>query len=63
VHPIAFLIDNWNDIRELRIKELQYLVSIRNGLLADQDNIETILDFNTAKMVTIDAILQSFSFG
>jgi hypothetical protein len=63
VYPIAFLIDNWNDMRELRIKELQYLVSIRNGLLADQDNIETILDFNTAKMVTIDAILQSFSFG
>jgi len=63
VYPIAFLIDNRNDLRELRIKELQYLVSIRNGLLADQDNIETILDFNTAKMVTIDAILQSFSFG
>lgn len=63
MYPIAFLIDNWNDMRELRIKELQYLVSIRNGLLADQDNIETILDFNTAKMVTIDAILQSFSFG
>ena len=63
MYPIAFLIDNWNDLRELRIKELQYLVSIRNGLLADQDNIETILDFNTAKMVTIDAILQSFSFG
>ena len=50
-------------MRELRIKELQYLVSIRNGLLADQDNIETILDFNTAKMVTIDAILQSFFSG
>ena len=63
MYPIAFLIDNRNDLRELRIKELQYLVSIRNGLLADQDNIETILDFNTAKMVTIDAILQSFSFG
>ena|GEM_PF-7105176 len=63
MYPIAFLIDNWNDWRELRIKELQYLVSIRNGLLADQDNIETILDFNTAKMVTIDAILQSFSSG
>ena len=63
MYPIAFLIDNWNDWRELRIKELQYLVSIRNGLLADQDNIETILDFNTAKMVTIDAILQSFFSG
>ena len=63
MYPIAFLIDNWNDLRELRIKELQYLVSIRNGLLADQDNIETILDFNTAKMVTIDAILQSFFSG
>lgn len=60
---IAFQIDTWNDSRELRIKELQYLVSIRDGLLADMDNIETIIEFNTVKIDTISAILQSFSSG
>ena len=58
---IAFQIDTWNNGRQLRQKELQYLSSIRDGLLADKQSIDKVTRQNLGKIDVIDALLQLFA--
>lgn len=58
---IAFQIDTWNNDRQLRNKEIQYLSFIREGLQSDLQSIKQVTDFNAEKTEAINVLFQVLS--
>lgn len=58
---IAFQIDTWNNERQLRQKEIQYLSFIQDGLLSDRQRIESVIAGNDEKNKSVTFLFDIFS--
>ena len=58
---IALQINNWNTERLNRHIEKDYLSEIKVNMMADKLAIKRILEFNDAKVMAIDSVLNLFS--
>ena len=58
---IAFQIDEWNTNRELRRKEGEYLNDIRISLQSDLESLQSVIDFNTDKLIRLQNMNELFS--
>ncbi len=58
---IALQINEWNNAKKAREKELAYLEEIKDNLLLDSKNIDSVLQFNKTKVPVVKAMMQMFN--
>lgn len=57
---IALQINNWNNDRQTRKKEMAYLEEIQNNLKQDSKQLQIVLDFNEGKSKVVANMMQIF---